>query len=67
MATLFAACLKNGRRFSTGITLPTNVAISPGEFYAYTRCPYCGVDHEWTHKDVLGIAIVPSNVISPAA
>lgn len=52
MALLMIRCPATGCEVSTGIRIPGSDWNHMAEFYAYTRCPICQSDHEWSEKDV---------------
>ncbi len=53
MALIMIRCPSARLAVSTGIRLEASRWNSAPEFYAYTRCPICLADHEWSAKDVI--------------
>jgi hypothetical protein len=52
MTLLLSRCPETGSYFSTGIWLDELHWNQKLKFFAYTRCPICQVDHEWSERDV---------------
>jgi hypothetical protein len=62
MSMIFMLCPNTGWRVSTGIRLPQGQELAAGEFQAWSRCPRCGEDHEWTDKDLVA---AEANIFRP--
>ena len=52
MVRLMIRCPVSGDEIFTGIRVEGSGWNQTGDFRAYTRCPICEVDHEWSAKDV---------------
>ena len=52
MALVMIVCPATGQNVSTGICINGVAWNRDAEFHAYTRCPACGLDHEWGAEDV---------------
>jgi hypothetical protein len=52
MALFMIVCATTGQKVSTGIRISGLAWNRDPGFHAYTRCPACGLDHEWGAKDV---------------
>lgn len=52
MVRIMIRCSGTGYEVFTGIHLEDSQWNRASEFHAYTYCPWCGADHEWSAKDV---------------
>jgi hypothetical protein len=52
MALVTFRCPQTGQHVSSGIHVLPREWNGAARFFAYTRCPICLIDHEWTETDV---------------
>ena len=60
MAMLMIKCPRTRQDISTGILTDTDSYQKIPDTLAYTRCPHCGLEHAWWHKDAWLAAEGPS-------
>lgn len=51
MAMLMIKCPRTGQDAWTGILTDSDSFQRIPDTLVYTRCPHCGLDHAWWHKD----------------
>ena len=51
MAMLTIKCPRTGKDVSTGIDIDPDSYEKTPDTLAYTRCPHCGLEHAWWHRD----------------
>jgi len=51
MAMLMIKCPRTGKDVSTGILTDSDSYQKIPDTLVYTRCPHCGLEHAWWHKD----------------
>jgi len=51
MAMLMIKCPRTGQDASTGILIDSDSYQKIPDTLVYTRCPHCGLEHAWWHKD----------------
>lgn len=51
MGVLLMICPNTGREFSTGIQLDNDTFRSLPDVLAHSRCPYCGLRHNWWKRE----------------
>ena len=51
MAMLMIKCPRTGQDGSTGIVTDSDSYQKIPDTLVYTRCPHCGLEHAWWHKD----------------
>jgi hypothetical protein len=51
MAMLMIKCPRSGLDISTGILTDSDSYRRTPDTLVYSRCPHCGLEHAWWHKD----------------